>query len=521
MAKKKELFLFSKNTVKAKKVGGVASRLRDDRWLSTGSLTLDTALGGGVAVGYITMFYGEKSGGKTTSIARTCGIAQGVCRNCFRPASRDAWQVFVGTHGDGTGGSLCMADGDDGEVRVFTRVEAHDYLVGMGMELAARSAEAGHVYYGSAENVSARIERIPGQVESVPPSEEEIAELGDDARWSASGYCDCFAEGLFRTEEEPKKESSEKPKEYAARVERWKLCLQLNSYEEFVIAWVDLENAYHKGWFAKLGVDSRRVLLIKPTNAEEAIDICHAMALTNEVDLMVIDSIAQLVPQKEITASMEEWQQGLQARIVNKAGRKLVSAMIQQEVRSRPMTQMWTNQTREKIGVMFGDPTVKPGGKGQDFAIHAEVKFLRSKRKTVAEQYGAKDEVVTIPIEETISFKTTKNRVAATNGSEGEYVQSMRDNDRGPQGTVLEDDYIFKLAMHYLIVNDKKKAIYMPRDEEMREIIGDYTWTSQKEILAKVREDAAFKRRVRAALLDHVLHSQGAIGAGKSAPAEG
>jgi RecA/RadA recombinase len=516
---KKELFLFSKNVVKPKKAGGVASRQRDDRWLSTGSLSLDTALGGGVAVGYITMFYGEKSGGKTTSIARTCGIAQGICRNCFRPAVRDAWSVFVETGEDGTGGSLIMAEGE-GEVRVFSRVEAHDHLVGLGMELAARGSE-GYAFYSKADVVSARVERVPGPVESVPPSDEEIAELGEDARWSASGYCDCHAEGLFKTEEEPKKESSEKPKEYAARVERWKLCLQLNSYEEFVIAWVDLENAYHKGWFSKLGVDSRRVLLIKPTNAEEAIDICHAMALTNEVDLMVIDSIAQLVPQKEITASMEEWQQGLQARIVNKAGRKLVSAMTQQEVRARPMTQMWTNQTREKIGVMFGDPTVKPGGKGQDFVIHAEVKFMRSKRKTVAEQYGSKDEVVTIPIEETISFKTTKNRVAATNGSEGEYVQSMRDNDFGPQGTVLEDDYIFKLAMHYLIVNDKKKGIYAPREGSIRETIGDYTWTSQKEILSKVREDKSFKRIVKTTLLDHVLHSTSAIGAGKSAPAEG
>ena len=278
-----------------------------------------------------------------------------------------------------------------------------------------------------------------------------------------------------------------------------------------MVAWIDVEGAYSKTWFAKLGLDNRRVLLIRPTNAEEAIDICHALVLTSEVDLMVIDSIAQLVPQKEITASMEDWQQGLQARLINKAARKIVSALSVQANRERPMTQLWINQTREKIGVMFGSPIVKPGGKGQDFAIHAEIQFNRSKVKTVNEQYGTKEEVVTIPIEETFSFKNTKNRTAATRSSAGEYTQTMRDNDRGPAGTIIEDEYIFKLAMHYLVETDKKKGTYT---------LGTHVFTSQKELLNLIKDDAEFLGALRATLLNHILYSKSAIGGGKVSEAE-
>jgi len=503
---------FQKNIIRGKKLGGsAASRAAKERWIPTGSLSLDYVLGGGVRVGMITMFYGEKSGGKTTSAARIAGNSQKLCRNCFRTAGRDAWHMFLHTAEDGSGGHVqVMPHGvevvsEDGEItiqnppREWKRVEAHDHLVEHALTLVATSADG--VFYADEERIiRARLVHLPGFPDAVPPSEEEIAELGDDARWSASGFCACYAEGLFRPESEPKKEKDERPKEYAARIERWKAELTLNSYEEFVVAWVDIENSYHATWFAKLGVDNRRVLLIQPTNAEEGIDICHALALTNEIDLMVLDSIAQLVPQKEIAASMEEWQQGLQARLVNKAVRKLSSAMTTQGNRERPLTQIWINQTREKIGVMFGDPTVKPGGKGQEFAIHAEAKFKRSKETVINEQYGNKDETVSIPIEEVLSFKNTKNKTAGTKGAEGSYTQTMRDNDRGPAGTILEDDYIFKLAMHYMVVVDKKKGTYT---------LGDSVYTAQKALLTELRDNHVFQASVKSSLLQHMLTSRG------------
>jgi len=491
---------FQKNILQARGLGGSAeSRATLDRWIHSGSLSMDHTLGGGVRVGGIISFFGEKSGGKSTSSARIVGFAQNICRNCFRDATRDAWTVeFFAVAVE------VPSQAVEGEL---TRAEAHNLLTGMGMELTVTAT--GEIFYDRAGSVGARLVQLPGGPVAVPPSLEDIAAMGDEARWGAAAYCSCHLEGLYVPDEEPKKSSDEKTKDYNERLARWRSDLKLNSYEEFVVAWVDLENAYSKVWYEKLGVDNRRILLIRPTNAEEAIDICHAAALTNEVDFMVIDSIAQLVPQKEITASMEEWQQGLQARLVNKAARKLVSALAVQANRSRPMTQIWINQTREKIGVMFGSPIVKPGGKGQDFAISAEIQFNRSKVKSLSEQYGSKDEVVVIPIEETISFKNTKNRTGGTRGAVGEYVQSMRDNDRGPAGTIIEDEYIFKLAMHYLVIADKKKNTYT---------MGDRVFGSQKELLNLIKDDKPFLAALRSTLLHLLLHSPEAIGGARAAP---
>ena len=513
MSAKSVLASFQKNVVKAKGLGGSAeSKAMIDRWIPTGSVSLDSALGGGVRVGVITMFFGEKSGGKTTSTARVCGNAQKVCRNCFREARRDVWEVRTGItwneEGVPTNGTLLI--GPEGECEVG-RIEAHEKLVSVGMELVAYSP--GEFFYASPDgSIGAHLVHVQGSVrgpETVRPSNEALEAIGEEARWGAKGYCTCNAEGIYTPEEEPPKQKDEKQSAYTLRLAKWRTDMRMNSYEEFVIAWIDVEGAYHKAWFECLGIDNRRVLLIRPTNAEEAIDICHALVLTNEIDFMVIDSIAQLVPQKEITASMEDWQQGLQARLVNKAARKITSAMSVQANRVRPMTQIWINQTREKIGVVFGSPIVKPGGKGQDFAIHAEIQFQRSKVVTVDEQFGGKDDVVTIPIEETFQFKNTKNRVGGTRNSAGEYTQTMRDTDRGPPGTIIEDEYIFKLAMHYLVVADKKKSTYT---------LEDYVFTSQKELLNRVKDDKAFLASLRRKLLHHILFSRSAIGGGKTAP---
>lgn len=479
--------------------GSAATKGVSERRITSGSLTLDYALGGGVQVGFIAMFYGEKSGGKSTSASRICGIAQNLCRNCFRPARRDAWHVFE------DGEQVLLGPKDP---VVMARLQAHDHLVEKGYRLDA--TVAGEAIYGDeAGEKTARVVRLPGGVEAVPPSEEDLAD-DPGARWSAQGHCTCFAEGLYVIPEPPRV-TSEKQKEYEARVARWRAELTANSYEEFVVIWMDTEGALVKKWAERLGVDLRRLFYIRPTNAEEAIDIGHAIALSGQADLWVIDSIAMLVPQKELTASTEEWQQGLQARLVNKAARKIISAQNVQENAERPLTQIWINQTRDKIGVMWGDPSVKPGGKGQDFAIHAEIKFMASKRKTIEDQYGSKDESLTVGIEETFKFKTTKNRTEATNGVEWFYVQLMRANDRGPAGTVVEDELIFKLAMRHLVITDKKKNTYT---------LGDQVFESQKELLVRLREDAEFRAVIKEVLLRHMIEAPASSFVGKAADDE-
>ena len=87
----------------------------------------------------------------------------------------------------------------------------------------------------------------------------------------------------------------------------------------------------------------------------------------------------------------------------------------------------------------------------------------------------------------------------------------MRDNDRGPAGTIIEDEYIFKLAMHYLVETDKKKGTYT---------LGTHVFTSQKELLNLIKDDAEFLGALRATLLNHILYSKSAIGGGKVSEAE-
>jgi RecA/RadA recombinase len=478
------------------RVGGNANSFAStDRRVSSGPIALDYALGGGVRVGWITMFFGAKSGGKTTSAKRVAANFQKLCRNCFRPAHRDGWRVF---HGVEIGDSNDWTTSGTEDANVWTRLQAHAHfeaIEGGPMEVCASHGD--HVLYQNAEGTKyARIVRIPGDIEDVPPTEEELAE-DPDALWSAKGWCDCVAVGAYKYVP-PKQTSSEGKREYDKKIARLQTEMKLNSYEELIVAWQDNEGSFDKKWAEILGVNTKRLYLMRCTSAEEAIDVYSAVLLSGQCDVAIIDSIAQLVPNKEIESSMEEWQQGLQARLVNKAARKIVQAMNVSENAGRPLTQVWINQTREKIGIMYGDNSVKPGGKGQDFAIHAEIQFKGSKVLSIEDQYGAKDETLTVPLHETFFFKNTKNRTGGTRDVQWSYTQLMRANDRGGIGSIVEDEFVQKLVLRYLTEVDKKKNTYTIRGR---------VFESQKEIMEAIREDLPWRAQIRAELLTHMLES--------------
>lgn len=338
-------------------------------------------------------------------------------------------------------------------------------------------------------------------VQAVPPSAEELAE-DPEARWSAEGECTCFAEGLFRPDppefrdEKGTKLKAGSKKEKEA-LDAWKAGLSANSYEEYVTAWMDVENSFAKDYAAKIGLDCRRVMFIRPESAEDGIDLLHSLACTVECDMLAVDSIAQLVPTAELEASTMDWQQGLQARLVNKMSRLLVRDASMVANQHRSFTQIWINQTRTNIGMRFGDPTVKPGGAGQEFAVHAEVRFDKPKRTYIEEQYGAKDkgEVYKILSTETFFFDGTKNKTASTVGVRGSYTQSCRANDAGPAYRMMEDDLIYSLAMHHLVTQDKKKDY----------LLAGKAYSNQKSIKQAIREDAELQQAVRETLLDTML----------------
>jgi recombination protein RecA len=129
-----------------------------------------------------------------------------------------------------------------------------------------------------------------------------------------------------------------------------------------VAAFIDAEHALDTEYAKKLGVDIENLLISQPDTGEQALEICEILVRSGAVDVIVIDSVAALVPKAEIEGDMGDSHVGLQARLMSQALRKLTGAIA----RSRASV-IFINQLREKIGVMFGNPETTTGGKALKF----------------------------------------------------------------------------------------------------------------------------------------------------------
>ena len=129
-----------------------------------------------------------------------------------------------------------------------------------------------------------------------------------------------------------------------------------------VAAFIDAEHALDIDYAKKLGVDVENLLVSQPDTGEQALEICEILVRSGAVDVIVIDSVAALVPKAEIEGDMGDSHVGLQARLMSQALRKLTGAIA----RSRTSV-VFINQLREKIGVMFGSPETTTGGKAKLF----------------------------------------------------------------------------------------------------------------------------------------------------------
>ena len=129
-----------------------------------------------------------------------------------------------------------------------------------------------------------------------------------------------------------------------------------------VAAFIDAEHALDVEYAKKLGVDVQNLLVSQPDTGEQALEICEILVRSGAVDIVVIDSVAALVPKAEIEGEMGDSHVGLQARLMSQALRKLTGAIA----RSRTAV-VFINQLREKIGVMFGNPETTTGGKALKF----------------------------------------------------------------------------------------------------------------------------------------------------------
>jgi recombination protein RecA len=140
-------------------------------------------------------------------------------------------------------------------------------------------------------------------------------------------------------------------------------------------AFIDAEHALDPVYAAKLGVDVDNLLVSQPDNGEQALSIAEALIRTNAVDIIVVDSVAALVPKAELEGDMGEPQMGLQARLMSQALRKLTAI-----VNKSKTCLVFINQIREKIGVMFGNPETTTGGRALKFysSIRIDIRRIQS-----------------------------------------------------------------------------------------------------------------------------------------------
>jgi len=163
-------------------------------------------------------------------------------------------------------------------------------------------------------------------------------------------------------------------------------------------AFIDAEHALDPGYAKRLGVNLDDLLVSQPDSGEEALTICETLARSNALDVIVIDSVAALVPKAELEGEMGMATMGMQARLMSQALRKLTAILAKSRT-----TCIFTNQLREKLGVMFGNPETTPGGKALKF--YASVRIDIRRKDTLKDAAGN-------AVGNHVRVKIVKNKVA-------------------------------------------------------------------------------------------------------------
>lgn len=165
-----------------------------------------------------------------------------------------------------------------------------------------------------------------------------------------------------------------------------------------IAAFVDAEHALDPEYAAKIGVNVKEMLLSQPDSGEQALEIVETLVRSNAVDVIVVDSVAALVPQKEIEGEMGDQHMGLQARLMSQALRKLTAIIAKTKT-----VVIFINQIRNKIGVFFGNPETTTGGNALKFYCSVRIEVRRSA------QIKQGDKI----IGNRVKVKIVKNKVAA------------------------------------------------------------------------------------------------------------
>ena len=236
------------------------------------------------------------------------------------------------------------------------------------------------------------------------------------------------------------------------------------------VAFIDAENSLDPQYAAHLGVDINELLLSQPDNGEQALEITEALVRSGAISVIVIDSVAALVPKAEIEGEMGDSQVGLQARLMSKALRKLAGV-----INKTNTIAIFINQLREKVGVAYGNPEVTPGGRALKFYSSIRLDIRRSEQiKLGNEIVGNKVKVKVVKNKMAPPFKSCEVDIMYGSGisHEGELI------DLGSQADIIQ----------------KSGAWYAYNGEKIgqgKENVKEYLKTNPKiseEINKKVRE---------------------------------
>ncbi|HTJ01087.1 MAG TPA: recombinase RecA [Dongiaceae bacterium] len=246
-------------------------------------------------------------------------------------------------------------------------------------------------------------------------------------------------------------------------------------------AFIDAEHALDPAYAKKLGVNLDDLLVSQPDSGEEALTICETLARSNALDVIVVDSVAALVPKAELEGEMGMATMGMQARLMSQALRKLTAILSKSKT-----TCVFTNQLREKVGVMFGSPETTPGGKALKF--YASVRMDIRRKETLKDAAGN-------AMGNHVRVKVVKNKVAPPFAeAEFEIIYNHGINKEGSLLNVAVDNGVV----------DKKGAWFQFNGE----LIGQGKDATQKvlaekpELAQKIVEAIMAKRETPVAVAD-------------------
>lgn len=268
-------------------------------------------------------------------------------------------------------------------------------------------------------------------------------------------------------------------------------CIGCGKYRQPVVGYVDVEGTWDSLWARAIGVDTDQLLLSKPEYQEQTLDIAEGLMREDLVDLLVLDSLAFMTPQKEIEESSGKALQAEQARVLGRGVRKIVAAQnFVGNKKGRRPTILCTNQLRMKIGVMFGDPNITPSGKAPRFAATTEVKCWAG---------GAKDrlidDVTGKQVYIDLHFKVDKNKSSSAM-YEGVWRLMTSNTELKKKGDVAEEEALVEKGLSAGFVHKATAQEFRCLGEKFR---------AKSQIQARLMADPDFQALYKEELLKTLM----------------